>query len=457
MLQFRLITVLLFFCQSARPILPIDIKNDFVIDSTYYHIQDMLAEANKLYGQNYYSEALVKYKLLLDDKDIDKAYVLKKMALSHAALNNATESTQYTKAYFLREFDASFLMNDGFDRIKNSRQFQEIAGKYLPKLTMWSFIYLYCALIGFYIAVIINFNKKIESKARILISSFVFIHSFFILHVFVSITNYEYNYPHSYRMSTAFSFLYGPLLYFYFKRITRRYSFKKVDLLHLIPTIIFLIYFLPVYFLTGTRKLALMMEESTQGITTTNLIIGTSKLISLMLYGYFIRKLYLKGKRKEDCSRSNKIWQRNIYIIHFLYIISYAFYCVLISNNMSLFHSQVICMALMVLYVGYSANVQPDVFNGAYSDDNQLFFKYKNSGLTKNLSKELKERLVSLFNNEKIYKESDISLELLAEKLNTTRHNASQVINEHFNLNFHELINKYRIQEAKDILESDYL
>jgi YesN/AraC family two-component response regulator len=37
---------------------------------------------------------------------------------------------------------------------------------------------------------------------------------------------------------------------------------------------------------------------------------------------------------------------------------------------------------------------------------------------------------------------------MLSEKLQTSRHNTSQIINEHFNMNFFELINKFRIEEA---------
>ena len=56
---------------------------------------------------------------------------------------------------------------------------------------------------------------------------------------------------------------------------------------------------------------------------------------------------------------------------------------------------------------------------------------------------------------EKIYLKNDVSLDVIAERLNTTRHNASQVINEHFGLNFFDLINKYRIQDAVEILQND--
>ncbi len=43
----------------------------------------------------------------------------------------------------------------------------------------------------------------------------------------------------------------------------------------------------------------------------------------------------------------------------------------------------------------------------------------------------------------------------MSQRLDTTRHNTSQVINEHFDLNFFELINKFRIEEALEILQND--
>ncbi len=81
--------------------------------------------------------------------------------------------------------------------------------------------------------------------------------------------------------------------------------------------------------------------------------------------------------------------------------------------------------------------------------------KYQKSRLTLNFSLELKENLLELLIRDKIYKENNLTLELLAQKLQTNRHNASQVINEHFNMSFFELINQYRIKEAKDLLEND--
>ncbi|PCJ98442.1 MAG: AraC family transcriptional regulator [Flavobacteriaceae bacterium] len=439
------------------------IPEDNLVSYPTLSSKDLIINADKLYHGQKFSEAIKAYEQIQDVEEIDEINVLKKMALSHAALNDANKSVDYLEKYLMMDFKTSFMEHEGFLAIKNSPQFKNIVDKYAPKVSIWSFFYFYVALIGFFVVAVLNFNKKMDFGAKLLISGFVFIHSFFILHISINITNFHFQFPHSYLMSTSFSFLYGPLLYFYFKRITQEYKFKKSDALHLIPTILFLAYIIPVYSLPEAEKLQLMLQRANKGLNPSGFnlvaIIVSLKLISLLVYGYFIRNLYFKSKKAKELSKENRVWQKNIYSIHFLYILSYAIYGVLIVNHLSsgiVYHSQVVLMASMVLYVGYSANVQPTVFNGVYSNVNRLLFKYEKSGLTESLSGELKESLINLFDIGKIYRENDINLDILSKKLNTSRHNTSQVINEHFNMSFHELINRYRIQDAKNIMDRDH-
>ncbi|WP_299531445.1 AraC family transcriptional regulator [Ulvibacterium sp.] len=415
-------------------------------------------KADSLFLERNYVKAVKEFNILLAYPEVEQAPVFKKLAVSQAALGNNVEAAKYVEKYLLQDFKPGILSDSSFDNVRETEAFRAVVKKYLPKFNFWSFLYLYVALIGFYIAAIIHFNKKIEIAAKILISSFIFIHSFFILHIFVNLTNNHYKYPHTYAMSTCFSFLYGPLLYFYFKRIAQEYKFKVRDLLHLTPTLLFLVYVLPIYVLSGEEKLGLLLDRIASGRSVQDITIIVLKLSSLAIYGFFIRKIYLRTRQNRNLTKENKIWQKNIFRIHIMYVFCYAAYGILLGNNITsgfLYHMQVISMASMVMYVGYSANVQPNVFSGLYQFNDSLFFKYEKSGLTDSLSKELREKLIRLFDIEKIYKESDISLEMIAKRLDTTRHNASQVINEHFNMNFHELVNKYRIREAKDILNSD--
>ena len=117
-------------------------------------------------------------------------------------------------------------------------------------------------------------------------------------------------------------------------------------------------------------------------------------------------------------------------------------------------YSQVFVLALIVLYVAYTAYVQPRVFSKKYLFNLEPL-KYQKSGLTESYSYELKEQLLKLLHDDKVFKDNTISLNSLSDQMGITRHNLSQVINEHFNMNFFNLINKFRIEEAQRILTDD--
>jgi len=456
-----IIYTLFLFCQSPMEQSSYEIVAQNAPTSDIFD-QNPLIRANELYHDRQWEAALAIYEQLTDNSNIRQETIQKRIALCHAQLGNSEAAITAIKDYLVLDFDTSFLKHDGFMLIKDIPEFKELQTNYVPKISAMSIFYLYIAFVGFFIAFMISLNKNVEFGAKFLIASFIFIHSFFVFHISLNLTNYHLEFPHSYLMSTAFSFLYGPLIFFYFKRITQQYKFQKKDLLHLVPTLLFLFYIIPIYSMTAKEKLSVMLGRSISGYNSQDsqyvaIIVGL-KLASLAVYGYFLHKLYRKGSLNNALSKTARIWQKNLYRIHILYIIFYAIYGVLISNHMAsgfFYNMPIVAMALMIVYAGYSAYVQPDVFNGVYSLDNQLFFKYKKSGLTPSLSNELKEKLISLFHEDKIYKQNDISLEILAEKLNTNRHSASQVINEHFKMNFHELVNKYRILEAKKIIAND--
>ncbi len=80
--------------------------------------------------------------------------------------------------------------------------------------------------------------------------------------------------------------------------------------------------------------------------------------------------------------------------------------------------------------------------------------KYKNSGLTFDAITELAAALHQLMQKEKLYRKSELKLETLAMRLGVARHYVSQVINQHYGVNFFEYINVLRIEEAKQLLSS---
>jgi len=57
-----------------------------------------------------------------------------------------------------------------------------------------------------------------------------------------------------------------------------------------------------------------------------------------------------------------------------------------------------------------------------------------------------------LMEKEKLYQETELTLQQLAQKLNVPTYQVSQALNEGMKKNFYDLINNYRVNEAKRLL-----
>ncbi|HHC80328.1 MAG TPA: AraC family transcriptional regulator [Flavobacteriia bacterium] len=435
-------------------------ENSAIKTNTFYKgIQiDSSHLSNRLKFNKGYANSIIKWhkKALVEGVQFSNDD-LKNIAISYAYLENAAKASEYLEKYIKHSHKINIINNSVFENISNSKEFKGVLKKYQPEINPWILFFFSTGLIGVFIAIVLNLRKKGDTVANILISLFVLLHSFFMIHLSLFLSKYTFNFPHSLYITASFSFLYGPLLYFYFRRITEKYKFKPIDLLHLLPSIFLFLYFLPIYLLPAEDKLEILFNryETTYFIIV---FVVAVKCISLATYGYLVYKIYRKCLRAIPKQRIEILrWKRNIALLNAVYVISYVIYGLAVINNNFvevLIYPQILSMSLIVLYVGYTAYVQPRVFSKKYLF-NQSALKYQKSGLTESFSMDLKEQLLQLLNREKVYKNNSINLDTLSQKMGTTRHNLSQVINEHFDVNFFNLINKYRILEAQEIFKND--
>lgn len=381
---------------------------------------------------------------------------LKALSVSYAAINEPVQATNYLEKYIKNSHDFEILNSDYLSRIKNSPEFESISKKYKPQFSFWFLLYLYTALVGIFVSVILNFRKESDRLANLFICLFIFFSSLFVIHIGLFISNIQYLYPHTIFFTITFNFLYGPLLYLYFKRITEKYKFKSMDLLHFVPAVFFLIYFSKYYFLPAGEKLHILLNQK-ETFDPMIYVLVALKVISLLVYAILIYRIYNKSSNTNlGVEKFILNWQRNLVVLNFAYVLAHLLYLTLVLGLLpleSLIHPQILLMALLILYIGITAYLQPQIFNRKYIFNENI--KYQKSGLTEEYSIELKEQLLKLLYSDKVYKESNISLDILSDRLGTTRHSASQVINEHFKMNFFNLINKFRIEEAQKILKDD--
>lgn len=80
--------------------------------------------------------------------------------------------------------------------------------------------------------------------------------------------------------------------------------------------------------------------------------------------------------------------------------------------------------------------------------------KYKFSSLDEDTAQAIREQLLALVEKEKIYLQRDLKLKDVADKLDTSVHYLSQVLNERIGISFPDFVNKLRIEEATRMLSA---
>ncbi|GGD20794.1 helix-turn-helix domain-containing protein [Hyunsoonleella pacifica] len=410
-------------------------------------------------------ELLVLYQDGLKEKPNDSIEFFRNLALLNAELNQSRDAKIFSEKYISNTLNFDILKNSAYNKIIDSEEYISLKNKYLPNVTTLSFVYFYAALIGFFFAIAINLTKKENRYAKLFIGGFIAIHSLFILEFVLFMCRLLLIYPHAYRISSSVALLFGPLLFFYFKSITQKFKFRIVDLIHLLPTIILLFFLTPIYKKSSSEKIKIMLGLNEFDGDFYDTFTFFIKIASLVFYALLIWKSqFSKIEINSVFPHKSSIirWFKNLYRIHVAYITAYFLYGIfayIIKSDISIYvyHFQIGAMSVMILYITYIAFVQPTIFSLDLNSATGMVLtsKYEKSGLTPALSNELKEHLIMLLTKDKVYKKSNINLEILSNKLNTTRHNTSQIVNEHFEMNFFELINKFRVQEAINILEAD--
>lgn len=81
--------------------------------------------------------------------------------------------------------------------------------------------------------------------------------------------------------------------------------------------------------------------------------------------------------------------------------------------------------------------------------------KYSNKKIEDDEAEKLSTQLNHLMEKEKIYTDADLKLSDVASKLNILPHTLSQLINDNLGKSFTVLINEYRVQEAKNLIQSN--
>src|SRR5262245_15870009 len=128
-----------------------------------------------------------------------------------------------------------------------------------PTLNTWAVLLLFAAAQGLFLALVLSTHRRGNRRANRILAVLIFLVALRLVETFGYWTKYLYFFPHFWLTTASFSFLFGPLLYFYARFLTlENLKFRTKDGLHLLPFLFQLTWLVRFYRLPREIKLDIL-------------------------------------------------------------------------------------------------------------------------------------------------------------------------------------------------------
>jgi len=262
---------------------------------------------------------------------------------------------------------------------------------------------------------------------------------------------------------------FGPITLLYIRfTIYKHTKLVFLDIIYIIPLFISLYGIKDFYFGDVEYNSFIEYFINANGLTLAALYFWEFCSPTILIYCLYILWKHKKSIKYyfSDISKYNLGWLIILISVFVFYLISS--YAVWILNG--LFGFSIIfnslnwlpyILTIYIFVIGFYGYRQPGIFtnelvnieNGEPSPKSIKKDKYQKSGLSEGERKTLVGRLKFIMETKKPFIEFDLNILDLSKMLDTSVNKLSQVINESFHKNFHNLVNHYRIEEVKKSLK----
>lgn len=275
--------------------------------------------------------------------------------------------------------------------------------------------------------------------------------SFFLIKGLVLLNGLGLNYSHFFSSEIFFILLIGPSLFIYFNLLLLDEKVNLTKLLpHYAPAVLFLFYFgFDTLFLISEGKPLTDLNEKFE--SRYDFAYGLSTVITIV----YMSVILIKFLQLFKGSFSDYPWSKHIIGILSIGIsgvlinlwIDFRFLFPEFSFFLQLYVLDLCMLTLTVLYAFVISQIYPITFNIISETFRKM--SYQKTTLQNIDPNDLGERLENLMKRDKIYLETGITLNLLAQKLEIKSHQLSEFLNKNLNKSFFTYINHFRIEEAK--------
>jgi len=273
-------------------------------------------------------------------------------------------------------------------------------------------------------------------------------------------------FPYLLELPLALAFTAGPLIFLYTKYLTHpKKRFLKVEILHFLPAILFFVFTIPNFFIGAEILVQEYLQSENRVRANAYFYLNWAISLHVIIYIFFSLRFINQFRKSLNDFFTNieKIklgWLRNIIFMFmgaiFVFIIEIIFVQLGISLSEN-FTLTSLFTGIIVYSLGYMGLLKSEVLTESHYEEilpenyEELSSenKYQKSGLTAEKADDYLERLIDAVEKEELFRNSEMTLNDLANQIDISTHNLSEVINTRLKLNFFEFINRFRVEAIK--------
>ena len=271
------------------------------------------------------------------------------------------------------------------------------------------------------------------------------------------------NYPRLFFWMGFAYFLDGALLYFYVKSLVYRdFSVHKRDAMHIVPVFIFVAFLALTFYSHTLAERVILIEHDQYVYSGSYLTVDFIGKLGRVFYCIGCVMLILKYKDQLKATHSTiervDITWLKLLVCGFLIVtlITAALALAKIIHMFISFHPNLFQLMGLTSYYAVFFLVLILVFSSmryfATFESIKQKEQLKQSPEAKLVNIAFAEKIDAAMRSQKLYLSPELTLDALSETLHIPSKDLSLIFNRHFNSNFYEFINGYRIEEAKRIL-----
>lgn len=333
-----------------------------------------------------------------------------------------------------------------------------------PQFTLAAMLNLLGAVQAALLALVLVTTRRGNRTLNLLLAAFAANIAVLVFGSVLISTRYIQVFPHLSRLHHPFDYTLAPLLYLYVRElVSKKQGLKRKDLLHFIPFALCVIYLVPYYLQTGEAKLSNL--TSIYYAQWYYLRAAPAILLALVYIVLIAFKLVSYSREVKSAGPPATVRPR-LFQIRFL-VITFGATWVLAAMRyvFDLYYPAYmgytnlvlpLCATLIVYTMAYVSLRRPEAFISAgdrpEAQSVASVKKYEKSSLTPERAERYLKRLLEVMQTEKPYLDHELTVQKLAERLAIPAPHLSQTINERLNQNFSDLVNSYRVEEAKRLL-----